>query len=723
VKPDLATAGGTDTGTTLELDEHTRIQLVTEGDRLIGLGEITVDGVPLRSNAVTLRPDFSTTDAVHYQDFILEDTFEAEGGVVLRTTAIGRPEVFSNELIDQHDFPIAAPRVRGDQRDQLDWILTPESLELDGTVFHGFGLSFRFSSDHNQLHRLVTVATWEPGGSIVGDTAYTQAQCTDPVVTFDRDTHYTTACLKRLDQWQTPLGLSYQFVPRWALTQPFDFLNCDAGALLGYWPEHHAVKSLVQKNPGEDVLFVLDEHGFKLSNTVQTPAKHVLFAPCDEPRPKHEVVNLWTRAMEYTGERIRSRYGMELEPPKPNATATFNGTWGVHYAQTADGPKDDWQWRVEDETFYFLLDGDKIESHDLLYWVADTLLPRVATTGRHHFSLTQVPTHQSDFTELGFARKAEAGWHSDLHVSSVCGSQRYAPAAMYDGWRGWRYLAKKANELGIQLGHWFGMNLTLNAPILREHPEYALTHANTKPYSGGYGHNCLAGINWNSGARQWVLDDLQRWHEEGLRWLWLDSWSNIACLSHDFAGDFSPMQEKAAEVIGDLYRIGYRDFRFEGVSPFGTTGYGIVDPMSDYQGHVVEGVVGQNDFGKRIGHEYMAWNEGLDVHAHPSRPAEELRAYAFRYMANRSLNLIDYIDIPTYNALRDRLDKRHLLPDDRGVQWTSPNGDALFAYQAFDHPLPRGATVMRLCAGKPERIDCADDTPRTEPWTAYRIDH
>lgn len=698
------------------------IELLLDKGMLLGIGEVVCQGTLLRSNQVPICPDFSSLDGLHFQDFQFEEVgTEADGSVVIQSTAIGRPELIGNDLQDQHDFTLAFAKLRDTQRHRLDWIIKPVTLELDGETYQGFSLAFRFESEGCSVHRLTTQATWEIGGRATGNTIYHQSQVTAPVHKMTKESRFTSACLKRLDQLDSHMGYSYQMAPRWALMQPFEFLAAGEGVLMSYWPQPHAVKSLVQKNAGEDVLFILDEYRFPSATSFTTPEKHILFSASEQPRAQHEIANMWTRAMEYTGDSIRDQFGMKISPPRPNATPTFQGKWGVNHRDTLGTPGTDWRWEVgPDDRFYFLLEGQRIESRELLYWVADEMLPQYAEQGRRHFSLTQIPIHQSDFTEMGFARKADAGWHSDLHVSSVCGTHRYVPADMYDGWRGWRYLASKADKLGIFLGHWLGMNLTPNAPILHEHPEYALIHANTKAYSGGYGHNTLIAMNWNSGVRRWLLDDMVRWFDEGLRWVWIDSWSNIACLSADYVNDYAPMQPEAARIIGDLYRIGYRDFRFEGVSPFGTTGYGIVDPMHDYAGHVVEGVVGQNDFADRIGHEYMAWNEALDVHLNPKRTLDQRREWSFRYIANRSLNIASDTDVHTYNALYDRLDKRYLLPDDRGVLWKSEAGMALFAYKSFPHHVG-GASVSRIDGRSEHPVDVSDGVLETTPWTAYRI--
>lgn len=710
----------------LEISPQVRMKLILEGDRLLGIGEVTVDGVALRSTAVPLRPDFSTCDAVHYQDFILQEIIRQEERIILRTKAIGRVEVLSNDLMDEYDANIAFPQVRNDQEDELDWIISPQHLELDGEHYAGFSLGFEFRGGKNKIHRFLCTATWEIGGHATGNTIYHQSQVGEPVYTAALETHYTTACLKRLDLWHRPMGISYQFSPRWASMQPFDFQSAQEGVLLGYWQDRHSVKSLIQKNPNEDVIFILDEYNFELTGHALIPAKHILFSASPESgvlRAKHEVVNMWTRAMEFTGDIIRGFFGIKLCEPLPDGGPSYEGKVYIDRSELANGPQDDWLWREENGRFYFMLEGDKVESHDFLRWTADKILPRLQQRGVKRLKFTQ-PIHESDFTELAFAYKAQTGWHGDLYCSSVCGSHRYIPAEFFGGWSAWRYLADQARSLDMSIGHWFGFHLTPRAAILREHPEYLVDHANSKRFGGGYGHNSICAINFLSGAKDWLLDDLRRWHDEGLDWLWFDSWPNLACLSTSYADGMIPMQAEIPKFLGELQKIGYNWFGFEGTSPFGVPAYGLADPMQDYENHVEQGVCGQNDFGKRIGHEYMAYNEALiHIELNPKRSLDQLPEWSFRYMANRSLNLVSDEDKQTYVTLQPLMRKRFLLPDDQGVSWRTDDDtqEVLFAYTAFKHPVKTGAKVFSVKGTTEKQVACPEQILRTEPRTAYRI--
>ncbi|HEY3417060.1 MAG TPA: hypothetical protein VGM23_09275 [Armatimonadota bacterium] len=721
------------TSTWIELSPEVRIELLRQADRLLGLGAVTVGGVPIRTNAVPIRPDFSTPDGLHYQDFLWQGMEQEGDSIVLHSVALGRQEVFG-EMMDEYSYNLAFPRLREIQRDQLDWVLTPRELTLDTETYHGFSLGFRFSSEHNEIHKVTTVATWEIGGHAAGNTVYHQAYSCQPVYEATVENHFSSTCLKQLDLWNSWLGHSYQMLPRWGCIQPYDFQASAQGVLLGYWPDPHSVKSLLQKNPGEDVLFVLDEYDFALTKEIVTPAKHILFSPsptAGESRPRHEVVNMWTRAMEHSTEIIRGFFGIKNCEPRLSGGPHYHGRNSVPREELANGRQPDWLWQIEDGKFYFLLEGEKIESRDFLYWVGDTVLPRLQERGYQHVWFE--PVHESDFTEGCFDFHAQTGWHSDLVVTSICGTRRYVPSQFYDGWRGWNYLAARAKDLGMSLGHWVGLHLTPRAPILQEHPDYLLQHVNTLGHGGGYSHQFISSINFCSGARQWFLDDLRRWHDEGgLEWLFFDSWPNLGCSPLNYGGRMEPMQWVLGEVLAELQQIGYDWFSFEGTSPFGVHQYGLWDPMADYSKHTSQGVLGQNDFGTWVGHEYMGFNQTLGPNINPQRERATIPEMSFRYAANRSLTLVveDHNNRYPYSkglddiyaALHPLMRQRYLLPNDQGVCWRAGNGQqALFAYQAFAYPLPAGAGAWQVHGKTETPVKCPGGVLTTQPWTAYRI--
>jgi hypothetical protein len=134
-----------------------------------------------------------------------------------------------------------------------------------------------------------------------GNTVLSQGQVTPAVYTARKATHFTSACLKTLRDFGKPLNMSFQWNHRWSPHQCFDFICSPVGALLGYWRDRADVRSFVQKNPGEDVFFVVDATHFRAAKKAEVPAKCVLFSPADESGAlaDHEMRDRWFSAFEY----------------------------------------------------------------------------------------------------------------------------------------------------------------------------------------------------------------------------------------------------------------------------------------------------------------------------------------------------------------------------------------------------------------------------------------
>jgi len=719
---------------TLRLSPEVSVDLLLSGRRLLGLGQVTVNGIPIRSGEVPLRPEFSTPDAIQYQDFVLTRIRREKDLIILETSATGRASLYG-EMMDEYSYNLAFPRIAKEDPARLDWILRPSQLDLDGQTFLGFSLGFEFESPRHEIHRFSLISTAEIGARATGNTSFHQAYSCDPVYRATKANAFSSTCLKRLDLSQSWLGHSYQMLPRWGCIQPFDFFFARQGVLLGLWQDPHSVKSLLQKNAGEDVFFVIDEYNFPLSRKVTIPPKHLLFSasPGNRPRPQHAVIDLWTRAFDYTREVIAGFFGIKPARPAIIGGPDFHGQNSISREDLPLGPQKDWMWKVEGGKFYFQLMGEKIESHDLLHWYGDRVLPKLAERGVKRFFMEVVL--ESDFTEDAFAYHAETGWHGDLHVGSVCATRRNVPAEFFGGWKGWNYMAAKARALGIQLGHWVGLHLSPRAAILRDHPEYLLQHVNTLGHGGGYSHQCICSINWASGARQWFLDDLRRWHDEGgLDFLFFDSWPNLGCAPINFGGRMEPMQWELGGVLADLQSIGYDWFSFEGTSPFGVHRYGLWDPMAETL-KSSQGILGQNDFGAWIGHEYLGYQQSLIPHLNPRRKSADIAAMSFRYLANGSLTLVSEEVLSTalarsavpsahqriYQQAFPFLQKRHTLPADRGVRWEANDGtEILFAYKAFPYALPTDARVVQL-DGERELAVATTRRLQTQPRTVYKI--
>ncbi len=701
-----------ETGIMLELSNGITIELLIDSGDILGLGRVWAQDVPLRSQVVPLAPYLKSDRGVLFTRFRFERTEPLPGGgYAVYTTALGTPTLES-AYEDEYNGIQALVQLHGDSQAELVWLLKPEALQIEEAAYTGFSYAWRFTSENTKLFRILSHGTWEIGGRAEGNTILSTGQVTPAIYTAEADTHFTSACLKQLKRFGDPLGMSFQLTPRLGLHQSFDFIGSAQGTLFGYWPEKADIRSFLQKNPGEDVIFVVDAAHFALTDAVEIPRKCILFAPADaEGMPEHTLRNRWKDAHDFCGNAMRALFNIQRSRPMPEATIGY-GTQLMD-----DGSV---QMRVGDAW---------VPSQEWLIAMADTFFAELASKGIRR--VIPEPIVQTDPSERGRECKLHRGIHGDLNVGSVCCVHRYVPAEMWGGMAAWQYYYQKAHALGIEVGHWIGPHLSYNAPIITEHPDWVSHTSTTLVASGGYPNFELACMNWNTGVRQWIFDDLKRWKEEGgLDYIWFDSLGNLGMYPVDFSRGMQPNTLALAEFIADLQSIGIANIEVEGVSPFGLAACGMFDPN---RGNIrdEQSIVGQNSLDWLVGNEDMWPDQQPRVELHRDRTEEQARQIFFRFLASRTVPMLGayarafgpkpawfkaYLD--TYFAVEDDLVRRLLLPGRTAVRWTGGRADILFVFDAVS--LPVSGAVERITAGIAEPV-AQNGTLQAEPWNVYRI--
>lgn len=690
--------------------------LVNQRRELLGIGGVTVAGTLLRKARQPLFPLITSLRGVEYHTFRITDVAPLpEGGIAVKTIAVGRPTM-KGAHADEYDVPILWPRESDPPvEDELVWLLRPESTGIEELTYRGFSYAWRFTSATEQISHVLVNSTWELGGSADGNTLLSLGQVTPPIYTAERETSFTSACLKQIKRFGDPLGMSFQLSPRYSPQQCFDFQAGPLGSLLGYWPERADVCSFVQKNPGENVFFVIDDTRFAAAAKVETPRKCLLFAPAGaDDMVEHVQRNRWKDAHDFCQQQTRQLFGIKRSRPLPEATIGYDTRL------------------MDDRTLQMRVGNDWVPSQQWLIAMADVYFPELAARGTKR--VISEPIVETDPSERGFTCKLDSGIHGDLNVGSVCCVLRYRPSALWGGEAAWRYFYDKAHALGMEVGHWIGPHLSYNAPILAEHPDWMLRGVNTLSFAGGYPNFELAVLNWNTGVRAWILDDLRRWKENlGLDYIWFDSLGNLGFLPIDYAKNLQPNACAIAEFIGELQGIGIANIEVEGTSPFGISASGLFDPNQG-QIRLAQDIVGQNTMDWYVGNEDMLCDQAPRIELHRQRSDEEARQIYFRCLANRCNPLLgrfsrgfgprpDWLPAyrQTYLTVEDDLCRRTLLPDRQGVVWSGGNTRVLFSYVPQDFPLPVGTRVEQLDGGETKAIALEGGVLKAEAWSVYRM--
>lgn len=653
--------------------------LLGRGKEWLGIGDVKVDGVALRDGSRPMVVRVDTPEGILYTRYFLEEVKDKKSGAVdVRFRAVGR-DWGRQEYCDEYGQPMISVELRdGPIEDTLILQLKPVRQSLGGREWTGFSYSLAFKSRRRSVHRIVVHGSWELGGTISGNTVLSQGQCNMAVYRGTKKSLFTTTCLKTLDQYGSPQGVSYQLGPRGGLVQAFDFQHGAQGALLQYWPRFDAISSVLESPAGSARLNVIDEYRFPLARSAATTPQRVLFTP-GAPAP-YEGRDLWWEAYQHVNGGIRKAFGVAETPVRPECV-------GVPY-----------RTRLHEGRLKYGVGEFEVDSTKMFDLLADKLLPRMAEQGVKRYMDV---VHYSDATELGMRRKLEGGIHGDLVCSSVCGSHRFLPADFWGGMKGWRKVADRARALDMEIGCWFAPHFSPRAPIFRDHPDWFMAAPDTLHWSASY-NDAIATVDWSTGVYDWVLADLQRWAEEGgLDYMFIDSWANMGLVGSNYAAGMRTNFQALGRLLADVQKLGVKAYTFEGISPFGASRFGAADLRGDLLGGV-SGVVGQNDFAWWADEPDMAFGLciGTDMRR---RPEEEERRVHFRFMANRGA-MMQPLEMSewqarlnfTYEQALAHMKVRRLLPDGAGVRWLDGDTEVIWAYEDVELPVGAKAGVELL---------------------------
>jgi len=695
----------------IKLDNKVELSMILGKERTFrGFGRIAIGPVVVRGGQLPLQIHLRTANGIVYTRYRLRGVKTRGTATGLMLDAIGYRGAWS-EFRDEYDTPLVPleERLGEEVVDPVEWILRPEAVMLGGVRYKGFSYSVRFSSSKGRaIHQALFETSWELGGRATGNTILSQGQLNPPVYHATRSSFFSTACFKTLEQVSGPQSFSYQLLPRCGNHQCFDFLYNKDGSLFLHWPALEDVRSLVQKNKGEDFIRVYDQHVFTESRSRTTAPKFVMFAESKQPLAVHEARNRWFSAYEHAQGHACRQFGVQ------RTAAVSEAAIVVHTVP-------------EGEPFKFVApNGSKFQPSEYLDYVADMILPDFARRGIRRFFPDVIVSN--DISELGGVSHWKrddfpmASMQGDVHVGSACCVQRYLPSKFFGGMRGWKRMHAKARRFGIEVGHWLGNHISGNAPILRQHPEFVMIGANSQRYGGGYPNTVVCAVDWNSGFAEWVLEDLRHWKREGgLECLFFDSAPNLGLLGQNYAARMRTNFHAFGRFLKRLQGIGIRSFLFEGISPWGTGRFGSWDPL---KGKVGEhpGFVGQNDWDWWVGNEDMLFNQTPHPGINPRRTREEVRQILFRALANRVVVPHATYDYHLLNTLQPLMQRRYILSRGLGVLWRNGRRGALFSYRNSSIGLPQTATVCKVEGAKRHRLGRLNVID-AQPWAAYELDY
>jgi hypothetical protein len=693
----------------IELSEKVSVTFGSGEDAFTGISQIEIDGVPLMDPSFQSAFVLTGPDGCRFDSFRVVRVSREDGRVVLEAVTTG---VFSDRLWIRDQYNDDIRRLGRPQKPpeaHVNFIVEAVEEIFRGIRFKGIHVSVGFVSESASLARLEWSQHWEVGGSCAGATVLQQSQICRPVSELSLDSSWTDSCVKSLGDGTGLENISMQLNARCAYHQLFEFIRRGRGVFLGYYPKALCVQTSSRKNPGEDNYFVLDCLDFPLTDRIELPGKTILFSAEAVSNGEDSMKNLWFSVNRKLDDSYRTQTGIRKSRLLPTEL---------------DGM---WETLAVDGTLRFGNAGKNIPASEYLETLARDVVPGLREKGFRRF--WSRPYCVSDTSELLFWNKAMRGrgvMDGDVAIGSCCCVWEYKPATLFGGSDAASRFYEISKSHGMDVGIWVGNHLSTKAPILREHPDWILKDRNFDNPSGGYDSHIMAVVDWNSGVREWILNDLIQWKSRhGLDFIFFDSLGNLGLKARNYSdpllrNNFNGLCTFLAELSAHGIEIICEGRSFMGAPYFAISSAG--NMLSD-----VDPLVGQNNLGWFRGHEDMLSGIHIFTENLKSIPADELVDMNFRIIANNAILKFQHCALPEifnfykiFNLVSQFMDEREILSDDRGVLWRSDAGHRLlFSYAAGAFLLQAETKIRRVMPDGVSEPVQASKAFQTEKYGVY----
>lgn len=263
----------------LEFANGSSIELIERDGEFLGLGSVRVNGTVLRSGErpmfVEIRNPWGV-ELCHYKISARKDTAEGARLSFRMARREGGPmEWMVHEVrarVNTSDWSVG-PVPAGDTT--LEMELLPVTRCVGGREYTGFSYRYHFRSRSLPIYKILDRATWEIGGSILGNELWLRNCFVPSIQAFESAEQFHST------EWYIPdcaNPSALQFMTLQTEFQGFSFTAAPAGVLVTWVPEVAHVRSLWEKPRGATVLAHLHEHCGDLSREFSTAPMEVLWS-------------------------------------------------------------------------------------------------------------------------------------------------------------------------------------------------------------------------------------------------------------------------------------------------------------------------------------------------------------------------------------------------------------------------------------------------------------
>ncbi len=648
----------TSTGTWVDVG-CARVELLSRDDNTFaGIGRITIHDRLVRSGRLPITIRTTSYSGHILAELQLVDVEQKSDEVRVRLDAIF--ENAPTKMMRDHSFDPIHDTSDWDEktlekRGEIALVLRPAQDDFEGIGFEGLAYHWEYNSSDLPLFYLIDQASWEIDGDVNGATMVSQSSCSDPLVTIEPDTAWTTEGLMHWDL-DAPNPVMTHNLPRWASHQAFDFQYKGNVTLIGVYERVGLIRSLLKREPGCAELKCFDKHIDDETGTFATVPKKILINT--EAKTVTDQRNLWTWIMDEVHKRARGEFGLREEPMVPMVSHNY--------------------WR-----------NFTVDTYD------KDLLPATEAIGARAVYLDHLK--KSAMTD-NTPHPGKFSWN-------MCCSHEYEIAPELGGNEGVRRLIDKASKRNIRVMSWTNNEQALSSPLNSvEHDKkswYILMEDTRLKYGGAYSSVMSFMNTANDDMRSYFIDSHKKIKDEsGLDAFMFDSFYNMGFMPVSYAnGKPHTIWRQTLQMIKELQDAGIK-FCIESFGPFGQVMHGCPRSYSIDRAWVVYKICLGNDYttvptGKAYDDPRAA--EGAAIYyllAHMTHPVMQL--FKDDKRIDERWGEVHRQAMDDYHEVLPKLSRRFLQEDDQGVLWHDADKTCATLFNFVDRELALPGRVYDL---------------------------
>ncbi len=636
-----------------------KFEILTEGDSFIGLGKIWIGDTLVRSGRLPLSflsTSFGGKELRRLELLGVEES-ASELRVRLRTlfspsqTKMMRDHSF-DPIHETGDWDVEDPVADG----ELDIVMEPAADAFNGVAAQGFAYHYEYRGGSVELFYLLEKASWELDGDICGSTIVSQSACSNPLVTVEKETFFTTeGYLFFLDPAAHANRCMTHNLPRWASHQAFDFQWKEGRVLLGVFERVDLIRSLLQREAGAAEFKTFDKHIFDQALNFSTAPKKILLV--EGIATETEMQNLWTWTIAEVHDRARAEFGLAQEPTLPRLAVNY--------------------WSNFNYDSYF-----------------KDLIPAATALG-----LKQV-----------FIDNVNKSAMSEGYPQNMCCGHEYEPAPSLGGVSKLKELIDRSTALGIQTMSWTNNDQAYTSPINlteRDERSWFVKMEDTRTKFGGAYMNVFNILDFarDEPRRLWV-DSLKKIHETtGLNGYLFDSFYNLGFMPVNYTeGKPRTMWRQLLAAFKELQDADIH-FLIESFGPFGQVQHGCPRTYSIDRCWVCYEI--------GVGNDYTTVPSGLANYEAPESDTAEVLHFILAHKTVPPMEVHkdgkridervteDYKRaLVDYHEVRPLMKHRYLQADGKSIIWHNDARDTAVIWSFARQEAALSGTVFDVTAGK-----------------------